>query len=137
GERGWYARLPAIAWLLSIPAWGLGLFAPNLWTAWPLLVIGSGINILWLGPIVTAVQHLVPRPMRATASASFLFMNNLIGIGIGPWLMGRISDSLRAGYGANALRDAAVLCLAFYLVAALLALASVRSLRAHWVVDAE
>ena len=137
GERGWYARLPAIAWLLSIPAWGLGLFAPNLWTAWPLLVIGSGINILWLGPIVTAVQHLVPRPMRATASASFLFMNNLIGIGIGPWLMGRISDALRAGHGANALRDAAVLCLAFYLVAALLALASVRSLRAYWVVDAE
>lgn len=135
GDRSWYAKLPAIAWLVSIPAWGLGLSAPNLWIAWPLLVVGSGINILWLGPITTAVQHLVPRPMRATASASFLFVNNLIGIGIGPWLMGRISDALQTGHGANALRDAAVLCLGFYLVAAALALASLHSLKASWVAD--
>lgn len=133
GDRGWYAKLPAVAWLVSIPAWGFGLCAPSLWIAWPLLVVGSGINILWLGPITAAVQHLVPRPMRATASASFLFINNLIGIGVGPWLMGRISDALQAEYGANALRDAAVLCLSFYLVAAVLALASLQSLRAGWV----
>jgi predicted MFS family arabinose efflux permease len=134
-DRGWYAKLPAIAWILSIPAWGLGLFAPNLWIAWPLLLIGSGINILWLGPIITAVQHLVPRPMRSTASASFLLINNLIGLGVGPWLMGRLSDGLKAGYGANALRDAAVVCLGFYLLAAILALFSIRSLKASWIAD--
>ena len=134
-DRGWYARLPAIAWILSIPAWGFGLFASNLWIAWPLLLVGSGINILWLGPIITAVQHLVPRPMRATASASFLLINNLIGLGVGPWLIGRLSDGLNADYGANALRDAAVLCLGFYLLAAILALFSIRSLKASWVAD--
>lgn len=134
-HRSWYAKLPAIAWLLSIPAWGFGLFAPNLWVAWPLLLIGSGLNILWLGPIITAVQHLVPRPMRSTASASFLLINNLIGLGVGPWLMGRLSDGLKASYGANALRDAAVVCLGFYLVAAILALLSIRPLRASWVAD--
>jgi len=134
-DRGWYAKLPAIAWILSIPAWGFGLFASNLWIAWPLLLVGSGINILWLGPIITAVQHLVPRPMRATASASFLLINNLIGLGVGPWLIGRLSDGLNADYGANALRDAAVLCLGFYLLAAILALFSIRSLKASWVAD--
>ncbi|HWC55583.1 MAG TPA: MFS transporter [Sphingomicrobium sp.] len=134
-HRSWYAKLPAIAWLLSIPAWGFGLFAPNLWVAWPLLLIGSGLNILWLGPIITAVQHLVPRPMRSTASASFLLINNLIGLGVGPWLMGRLSDGLKASYGANALRDAAVVCLGFYLVAAILALLSIRPLRVSWVAD--
>ena len=134
-DRGWYARLPAIAWILSIPAWGFGLFASNLWIAWPLLLVGSGINILWLGPIITAVQHLVPRPMRATASASFLLINNLIGLGVGPWLIGRLSDGLNADYGANALRDAAVLCLGFYLLAAILALFSIRSLKTSWVAD--
>lgn len=134
-HRSWYAKLPAIAWLLSIPAWGFGLFAPNLWVAWPLLLIGSGLNILWLGPIITAVQHLVPRPMRSTASASFLLINNLIGLGVGPWLMGRLSDGLKASYGANALRDAAVVCLGFYLVAAILALFSIRPLRVSWVAD--
>jgi predicted MFS family arabinose efflux permease len=134
-HRNWYAKLPAIAWLLSIPAWGFGLFAPNLWVAWPLLLIGSGLNILWLGPIITAVQHLVPRPMRSTASASFLLINNLIGLGGGPWLMGRLSDGLKASYGVNALRDAAVVCLCFYLLAAVFALFSVRSLLAAWVAD--
>ena len=134
-DRGWYAKLPAIAWAVSVPAWGFGLFAPSLWIAWPLLLVGNAVNILWLGPVVTAVQHLVPRPMRSTASASFLLINNLIGLGVGPWLMGRIADSLKATYGADALRDAAVACLAFYLLAALLMLFSIRSLRRSWVPD--
>ena len=134
-DRAWYARLPAIAWIISVPAWGFGLFAPNLQIAWLLLLIGNAVNILWLGPVVTAVQHLVPRPMRSTASASFLLINNLIGLGVGPWLMGRLSDALTGTYGANALRNAAVACLAFYLLAALLMLFSVKSLRRSWVAD--
>jgi MFS family permease len=134
-DRGWYARLPAIAWILSVPAWGFGLFAPSLWVAWPLLLIGNAVNILWLGPVTTAVQHLVPRPMRSTASASFLLINNLIGLGAGPLLMGRLSDALKATYGADALRNAAVACLAFYLVAALLMLLSARHLKASWIAD--
>lgn len=135
GDRAWYARLPAFAWLISVPVWGFGLFAPSLWVAWPLLLIGSAVNILWLGPVVTAVQHLVPRAMRSTASASFLLINNLIGLGVGPWLMGRLADALKAGYGTNALRDAAVACLGFYLLAAVLVLFSIRSLRASWIAD--
>ena len=134
-DRGWYAKLPAIAWILSVPTWGFGLFAPNLWIAWPLLLIGNAVNILWLGPVITAVQHLIPRPMRSTASASFLLINNLIGLGVGPWLMGRLSDALKASYGADALRNAAVACLGFYLLAAVLMLLAVRSLRASWVRD--
>jgi predicted MFS family arabinose efflux permease len=135
GDRGWYAKLPAIAWMISVPAWGLGLFAPNLWIAWPLLLVGNAVNILWLGPVATAVQHLVTRPMRSTASASFLLINNLIGLGAGPLLMGRLSDALKSTYGADALRDAACLCLGFYLLAGLLMLLSIRSLKDSWIAD--
>ena len=134
-DRGWYAKLPAIAWIVSVPAWGIGLLAPNLKIAWLLLLVGNAVNILWLGPVTAAVQHLVPRPMRATAAASFLLFINLIGLGVGPWLMGRLSEQLAASSGANALRNAAVACLGFYLVAALLALLSVRSIRGSWVAD--
>jgi predicted MFS family arabinose efflux permease len=134
-DRAWYARLPAIAWIISVPAWGLGLMAPSLWITWPLLLIGNAMNILWLGPVITAVQHLVPRAMRSTASASFLLINNLIGLGVGPLLMGRLSDALKATYGIDALRNAAVACLAFYLLAALLMFLSVKSLRTAWVSD--
>jgi fucose permease len=134
-DRGWYARLPAFAWLVTAPAFALGLFAPNLWIAWPLLLLGNALNILWLGPVTTAVQHLVPRPMRATAAGSFLLINNLIGLGVGPLLMGRLSDGLKSTYGVDSLRYAAVACTLFYLLAALLMLLSIKYLRASWVED--
>jgi MFS family permease len=134
-DRGWYAKLPAIAWLITAPAFVAGLLAPNLWLAWPLLLIPNALNILWLGPVTTAVQHLVPRHMRSTASASFLLINNLIGLGVGPLLIGHVSDVLKKSYGAESLRYAAVGCTGFYLVAALLMLLCVKPLRAAWVDD--
>ena len=134
-DRGWYAKLPAIAWLITAPTFAAGLLAPNLWLAWPLLLIPNALNILWLGPVTTAVQHLVPRPMRATASASFLLINNLVGLGVGPLLIGGLSDALKSTYGVDALRNAAVACCAFYLVATLLMLLCVKPLRAGWVED--
>jgi hypothetical protein len=73
--------------------------------------------------------------MRSTASASFLLINNLIGLGVGPILMGRLSEALKASYGADSLRNAAVACLAFYLVAALLMFLAVGSLKRSWVAD--
>jgi MFS family permease len=134
-DRGWYAKLPAIAWLITAPTFVAGYLAPNPLWAWLLLLIPNALNILWTGPVVTAVQHLVPRPMRATASACFLLINSLIGLGIGPPLIGRISDAFRSSYGADSLRYAAVGCTVFYLIAALLALACVKHLRASWVDD--
>jgi MFS family permease len=132
-DHGWYAKLPAIAWLVTAPTFAAGLLStgsPGL--AWALLLIPNALNILWLGPVTTAIQHLVPSHMRATASASFLLINNLIGLGIGPWLMGRLSDAMTATRGADALRDAAILCLGFYLIAAVLMLVAVRPLRRGW-----
>jgi predicted MFS family arabinose efflux permease len=128
-DARWYARLPAIAWLISAPTFALGLMAPSLWIAWPLLLIPNALNILWLGPVTTAIQQLVPARMRSTASASFLLINNLIGLGVGPLLMGRLSDAMTSTYGADALRNAVVLCLGFYVLAAILALAAARFIR--------
>jgi MFS family permease len=136
-DRGWYAKLPAIAWLITAPTFAAGLLAPNLTLAWPLLLIPNALNILWLGPVITAVQHLVPQHMRATASASFLLINNLVGLGIGPFLIGGLSDALKQSYGTEALRYAAVGCTAFYLVAALLMFMCVPLLRTAWVADPE
>ncbi len=134
-NRAWYARLPAIAWLISAPTFALGLMAPNLLIAWPLLLIPNALNILWLGPVTTAVQHLVPQRMRATASASFLLINNLIGLGVGPLLMGRLSDALKATYGVDSLRNAAVACTSFYVVAGVLMLFASKRLASAWVED--
>ena len=134
-DRGWYARLPAIAWAITAPTFVAGFFAPSLWVAWPLLLIPNALNILWLGPVITAVQHLVPARMRSTASASFLLINNLIGLGVGPYLIGAISTALKQSYGAESLRYAAAGCTIFYLIAALLMVTCVSRLRSSWVED--
>ena len=134
-DRGWYAKLPAIAWAITAPTFAAGLLAPNLWVAWPLLLIPNALNIFWLGPVITAVQHLVPQRMRSTASASFLLINNLIGLGVGPYLIGAISTALKQSYGSESLRYAAVACTAFYLLAAALMLLCVSKLRSSWVDD--
>lgn len=135
-DRRWFAWIPAIAWLITAPFFLAGFTASNLTLAWLLLLVPNALNILWLGPITTAVQHLVTQPLRATASASFLFINNLIGLGVGPLLMGAISDRLKSTYGVDALRYAAMLCLAFYFLAALLALVASRRIRNDWVEEA-
>lgn len=133
GDRAWYAWLPAIAWLLTAPLFAIGFLTSNPWIAWPLLVIPNGLNILWLGPVTTAVQHMVPQHMRATASASFLLINNLIGMGLGPLLMGFLSEELKSSYGAEALRYGAVFCLGFYVLAGILALFAARHVRKGWI----
>lgn len=134
-DRAWYAKLPAIAWLVTAPTFAAGLLTHNAILAWFFLLIPNALNILWLGPVIAAVQHLVPQRMRATASASFLLINNLIGLGVGPFLIGRLSDALKHSYGTEALRYAAVAVTSFYLLAALLMFLAASRLRSNWIDD--
>jgi len=83
--------------------------------------------------VLAAVQHLVPGNMRATASALFLFINNLIGIGLGTTLIGVVSDLTRARFGSESLRYAILAGTSFYLIAALLLFFAGRKLAKDWV----
>jgi MFS family permease len=124
-----YALIPAICFLISAPVFALGLFAPSLVLGWILFVIGQMLALAWLGPIIAAVQHIVPPNMRATASASFLFINNLIGIGFGIYILGFMSDRIASTYGAESLRYSILYGLAFYLLAAVFYLFAATRLR--------
>ena len=88
--------------------------------AWALFTLAYALSLTWLGPIVNAVQGLVDPPRRATASASFLLINNLIGIGFGTFIFGFLADVLRPAYGSEAMRFSILYGLGFYLLAALL-----------------
>lgn len=135
GDKRWYAWLPALAWLVTAPLFALGLLAEDAVAAWLLLLIPNALNILWLGPVVTAVQHFVPQQLRSTASASFLLINNFIGLGVGPTLIGWLSDQYTARLGDEALRYAAVSVVGFYVLAALLMLLASRRIAETWVED--
>ena len=51
-------------------------------------------------------QSLVGLRMRSVASAILLLIINLIGLGLGPWAVGLLSDLLRPVYGNESLRYA-------------------------------
>lgn len=132
-DRGAYAKVSSLAWVLTAPLFIAAFLTPSPVLAWFLFVVPNALNVLFVGPLTTATQHLVPPHMRATAAACFLFINNLIGIGGGSWLLGGLSDAMIPHFGDEALRYSAVALMGCYLVSALLALLAVRTLRKDWV----
>ena len=83
--------------------------------------------------MIAAVQHLVPPHMRATASASFLLINNLIGLGGGSWVLGALSQGMAKAYGDESLRYAMLAGLVLYLLAGLLMWLGSKPLRDDWI----
>src|SRR5271165_908777 len=110
-----------------------GVLSTTLSISFAVLLVPTALGLLWLGPVLAAVQHLVPGHMRATASALFLFINNLIGIGLGTTLIGVVSDAMRLRFGAESLRYAILTGTGFYLIAAALLFFAGRSLARDWV----
>lgn len=148
-SRGAYPLVPAIAFLISVPCFLLAMNSgaiigailpdagansvPALALAFLIFLIPTGLNLAWLGPITASVQHLVPSTMRTTASALFLLINNLLGIAVGIFYFGWMSDLLRPTFGDESLRWAIYTGMGFYLLAAALLIGASRTLKTDWV----
>jgi MFS transporter, Spinster family, sphingosine-1-phosphate transporter len=132
-DRAWYAWLPALAYGLSAPLWAAGVASEQVALAFLLLLIPQALGYVWLGPVLTAVQNLVEPSARATASALFLLINNLIGLAAGIYGLGALSDALAPAYGADSLRLSILWALLLYLLAAALMVAAGRALRRDWI----
>ncbi|MBK5912705.1 MFS transporter [Rhodothalassium salexigens] len=131
-DRAAYARVPAVAFLAILPALVIGLLTHTPAAAFAAFLVLQALSLTWLGPLLSAFQHLVPATMRATASALFLLINNLIGLALGNLLIGALSDALAARFGAESLRYAMLSGAGLYLVAALLLLWAARHLSRDW-----
>jgi predicted MFS family arabinose efflux permease len=131
-NRTAYVKIPALAFLATIPFYVLGILSPTLVLSFFVLLVPTALGLAWLGPVISLIQHLVRPDMRATASAVFLFINNLIGIGVGTWAIGALSDSLQLHYGSDSLRYAILAGTGFYVLAASLFLLSSRWVERDW-----
>lgn len=132
-DRAWFGYVPAIAYLVSIPLFAAGMHGGDVRFAFALFLLPQALSYAWLGPVLSAVQHLVEPPERATAAALFLLINNLIGLGGGIYALGVLSDALTPLYGSDALRYAMLAGLGLYAVAALLVGLAGPHLRRDWV----
>jgi len=127
-----YVTIPGIAFLLTIPCYLAGILSSTPLLTFFVLLLPTALGLVWLGPVISAIQHLVRVEMRATASAVFLFVINLIGIGIGTWAIGTLSDVLYLRFGEDSLRWSILVGTSFYLLAAGLFFASARWLENDW-----
>jgi len=127
-----YARVPAIAFLLAVPCYAIGVTADSLWLGYAFFLLPQALGLAWLGPVLAAVQGVAPAAMRTTTGAIFLFVNNLIGLGLGTLFFGVVSDRLAPRFGDESLRYSILLGLAFYLVSATLLLLASKRLDRDW-----
>jgi len=119
GRPAGYALVPTVTYALSLPAFLLAFSSDSIRVAALLFLIPTALSLAWLGPVIGAITSLVKPQMRATAAAMFLFINNLVGLGLGSWLIGRISDALKLQYGDESLRYSAMASTLLYALAAL------------------
>lgn len=69
------------------------------WLAIPSGLLGGG----WSIGVMASLQNMLPDRFRATATALFIMVSTFIGLVIGPWLAGAISEAV-GGDGAYSLR---------------------------------
>jgi MFS family permease len=93
-QRNPYARIyvAASSILLSIPFLVMSFLLADrelaLLSYFPAVICST----LWIGPTFAIVQDLVPPAMRAMASAVFIFILTIIGMGTGPQAVGILND---------------------------------------------
>ncbi len=85
----WVALLSMIG---SLPFIYVTLTSSNLTTAYICNFIFSMLSPMWIGPIASTVNDLMLPRMRAMASAFYLLMITFIGLALGPFMIGQISD---------------------------------------------
>lgn len=134
----WSLYVPAIAALVSLPFWYPFFLSDSRQTAILAAVVPLSLSAAFIGPCIATIQTLSPGKMRARAAAIQLFVGNLIGLGLGPQLIGVASDLLRPLLGQDSLRYAMIagalaslVSIVFYALAARHVAADIRRLDEH------
>jgi hypothetical protein len=98
--------IPAAGTLLALPF----LVAVYLWPspvqAMLIFSVVWFLGNLWIGPTFATVQGISPLRMRATSLAILILINNIIGLGLGPLMVGIISDVYAPTMGVESLKYA-------------------------------
>jgi MFS family permease len=86
-ERGYRDSKLRVAWLaslLNLPCVLAIYLAPNNAIMIAGLIPSITLTAMPFGVAPAAIQQFMPNPMRAQASAVYLFINNMVGLGLGP-----------------------------------------------------
>lgn len=100
----WQVWIPALAALIGIPCLVLFALAPGPRAALAAFAAVNFLSIVFAAPTYALAQGLAGLRMRAQAAAIVLFVLNLVGLGLGPLLIGMVNDALTPRFGDEAIR---------------------------------
>jgi MFS family permease len=96
------ASQAALLALTAVPLYVVALLTESAPLALGLLFFQTLCTGMTFAPFYTVIQSVVQPRSRATAVALFVLMSNLVGLGLGPVLVGSLSDYLATGVGLGA-----------------------------------
>ncbi len=102
-DKRWYMWMPVLALVVGLPFTAAAFTVDGKYMALACLIIPGIIMNSYLGNVIAMSHGLVGLSMRATASAILFFIINIIGLGLGPWSVGLLSDLLTPSFGSAAL----------------------------------
>lgn len=108
-DARWYMWLPGLATLVMVPFQFLAYLPASLSLALPAFSLMTVLASFFFGPSFAMTQALAPVGMRSVATSLLLFVQTLIGLGLGPLIVGLMSDQLAPLSGTDALRHGLVI----------------------------
>lgn len=118
--------------LLALVGAGVGAIAYSSTSSdWMIPLVGFQLLLsgLFAAPMIFMLTTLAPVWARAMSAAMAMFVINLVGLGMGPWVIGALSDLLRPQFGEESLRMAMLFSLVLVIPVALLFYAASRHYR--------
>lgn len=103
-SAGWRAWIVVVAYAIALPFAAASFFAESATATIALYVLPAILAGTYIGPSFAIIQSHVPLRMRSVAAAINLFILNIIGLGLGPFSVGLISDLAADTAGADSLR---------------------------------
>lgn len=127
-DVAWKLRLPGVLCLIAAPIMAAGLLAPQLKTTLLLYGIANTLVFVALPALYSTVYGVSLSSERSMAIAILGLITNLIGLGLGPVVIGGVSDMLNPQFGADSLRYSLAASVIFLAWAAVHMLVGSRSL---------
>ena len=103
-DKRWYQWIPGLATILVVPFLLIVFLTNHQYVALVSVFIPGLLQNVYLGNSIATTHNLVGLRWRSTASAILLLVINIIGLGLGPFAIGFLSDFLAPTLGAESLR---------------------------------
>ena len=103
-DERWTCWVPAYSTLAAALALIPVMLSTEQLAMWSVYTVAVVAQAMFLAPTVAVAHALVGPHYRALASALVYFVLNIIGLGLGPFTVGAISDALAPSMGVESIR---------------------------------